>query len=214
MALFGGVAGPFTTAWLLMGYENVCYWSFDHPNELMEIFKISNEYYIEAINRMVDIGMDAIMIAEDLGYRGGLFVSPENYRKYLFPYLHEIIDAVKKIGKPVIFHCDGQINEVLTDLVDMGIDALNPIERKAGMDIGEVKRKYGNKICLIGNLDLVNILPHGTIEEVDNHVKELIEGVGTGGGYIVASEHSLNHHIPIENILAIRDAVFKHGWYH
>ena len=95
----------------------------------------------------------------------------------------------------------------------MKIDALNPIERKACMDIEKVKRDWGKKIALIGNLDLVHVLPNGTPAEVMTQVKDLIETVGTDGGYIVASEHSLNQNIPLENILAIRDAVQKYGGY-
>lgn len=213
MALFGGVPGPFTTAWMLLDYPGLSYWLYDHPNELVDIFRMANEYYTEAIHRMIDIGMDAIMIAEDLGYKNGLFVHPDHYRKYLFPYLEEIIQVVKKRGIPVILHCDGNINEILEDLVSMEIDALNPIERKANMDIEKIKREWGDRVCLIGNLDLVNILPHGSREDVMAHVKDLIETVGKGGGYVVASEHSLNHHIPLENILAIRDAVREFGSY-
>ena len=213
IALFGGVPGPFTTAWMLLGYTNLSYWIYDHPKELVDIFRISNEYYTEAIIRMIDIGMDAIMIAEDLGFKNGLFVHPDYYRKYLFPYLEEIVQVPKKRGIPIILHCDGNINEILWDLVSMKIDALNPIERKADMDIKEIKREWGDQICLIGNLDLVNILPYGDREEVMAHVKDLIKTVGKGGGYIVASEHSLNHHIPYENIVAIRDAVCKYGNY-
>jgi len=213
LALFGGVPGPFTTAWLMLGYPGICYWIYDHPKELQEIFRISNDFYSEAIRRMVDVGMDAIMIAEDLGFRSGLFLSPDHYRKHLFPYLGELIHFVKKLNVPVIFHCDGNINEIISDIISLGINALNPIERKASMDIVEIKEKYGKKICLIGNLDIVNILPNGSPQDVKNHVKNLIKTVGKNGGYIVASEHSLNHQIPLANIQAIRDAVIQYGYY-
>jgi uroporphyrinogen decarboxylase len=211
LALFGGVPGPFTTAWLLLGYERLSYWVYDHPDKLQDIFRFSNQYYSRAIDMMVDAGMDAIMIAEDLGYTAGLFIHPDQYRTYLFPYLQEIIDVVKQKDVPVILHCDGNINRILDDLVAMGMHALNPIERKAHMDIQHIKQRYGDRICLIGNLDLVRILPHGTEEEVRDHVRELIQTVGRDGGYIVASEHSLNHHIPLRNIMAIKTAVERYG---
>ncbi len=213
LALFGGVPGPFTTAWLLLGYERLGYWVYDCPDKLQDIFRMSNQYYIKAINMMVDAGMDAIMVAEDLGYTTGPFIHPDHYRARLFPYLQEIIYAVKRKNVPVILHCDGNINSIMEDLVSMGIHALNPVERKAHMDIQEIKRRYGDRICLIGNLDLVRVLPHGSEEEVMDHVRELIQTVGRDGGYIVASEHSLNHHIPLNNIMAIKTAVEQYGWY-
>jgi uroporphyrinogen decarboxylase len=213
LAIVGGVSGPFTTAWMLLGYERLCYWVYEHPALVREIFNLAVEYYTEAASRMIDTGVDAMMVAEDLGYRSGLFWPPDLYREHLFPYLQKVITSIKRRGLPVILHCDGNVNEIMPDLVDMNIDGLNPVERKASMDIKEVKRKWGSRISLIGNLDLVRVLPHGSREEVMAHVRDLIETVGMDGGYIVASDHSLNHQIPIDNILAIRDAVRQYGVY-
>jgi uroporphyrinogen decarboxylase len=186
---------------------------YEHPDLVREVFNRAVQYYAEAASRMIDAGVDAIMVAEDLGYRSGLFWPPDLYREHLFPYLQKIITSIKCRGLPVILHCDGNINEIMPDLVDMNIDGLNPVERKASMDIAEVKKKWGSRISLIGNLDLVRVLPHGSREEVMAHVKDLIETVGGNGGYIVASDHSLNQNIPIDNILAVRDAVNLYGVY-
>jgi uroporphyrinogen decarboxylase len=213
LAILGGVTGPFTTAWMLLGYERLCHWVYEYPQLVKEIFEIAVEYYQEAADQMIRLGVDAVMVAEDLGYSSGLFWSPGLYQEHLFPFLRELIERIRSKNVPIVLHCDGNINEILKDLVSMKIDALNPIERKACMDIEKVKRDWGKKIALIGNLDLVHLLPNGTPAEVMTQVKDLIETVGTDGGYIVASEHSLNQNIPLENILAIRDAVQKYGGY-
>ena len=213
LAIVGGVSGPFTTAWMLLGYERLCYWMYEQPGLLKEVFDLAVNYYLQAASMMIGAGIDAVMVAEDLGYRSGLFWPPEMYREHLFPYLQKLISSIKRHGLPVILHCDGNINEILPDLVGMDFDGLNPVERKAAMDIKEVKRKWGSRISVIGNLDLVRVLPYGSREEVIAHVRDLIETVGKDGGYIVASDHSLNHHIPIDNILAIRDAVRQYGLY-
>ena len=213
LAILGGITGPFTTAWMLLGYERLCYWIYEYPELVKHIFQIAVDYYQSAADQMINIGVNAVMVAEDLGYSKGLFWSPSLYKEYLFPFLQMLIDGIRKRDVPVVLHCDGNINEILGDLVLMNIDALNPIERKASMDIGTIKKVYGNKIALIGNLDLVHILPNGTRDEVASHVKDLVQTVGKDGGYVVASEHSLNQNIPILNILAIRDAVQEYGAY-
>ncbi len=213
LAILGGITGPFTTAWMLLGYERLCHWIYEYPELVKRIFRIAVDYYQNAADQMMNLGVDAIMVAEDLGYSNGLFWSPVLYQEHLFPFLKELIGGIRSRGVPVVLHCDGNINEILEDLVAMGIEALNPIERKACMDIEHVKRVWGKRIALIGNLDLVHILPKGSPGEVASHVKDLIETVGKNGGYIVASEHSLNQNVPLENILAIRDAVREFGAY-
>jgi uroporphyrinogen decarboxylase len=214
IAVFGGIQGPFTTAFLMLGLENLCFWLIDNCDSVKKIFEMSNEFYMGAAKVMVRAGVDGIILAEDLGYTGSLFISPDMYNDVLFPYLHDLISFVKSLDVPVILHCDGSIQEVLEGLVDMGIDAYHPVEKKAGMDILKVKKQFGDKICLIGNIDLVNTLRLGTPSDVEKEVKELIENVGPGGGYIVASEHSLNDGIPFENVIAIKDAVIKFGCYY
>jgi uroporphyrinogen decarboxylase len=99
-------------------------------------------------------------------------------------------------------------------IVDAGVDGVNPIEPAAGMDIGEVKQKYGHRVCLIGNIDCSCLLPEGSVEEVEAAVKECIRKAAPGGGYIISSSNSIHSSVKPENYLAMIQATRKYGRYH
>lgn len=211
--LIGEVAGPFTVAWLLTGYENICHLIYDDPDFLKELFKIANNFYITTGKMMIEAGADAMLVADDLGFNSGPFIRPEHFRKLILPYLEELIGELKGMGVPVILHCDGNIDLLLDDLVATGISAYHPIERKAEMDLGRIKEKYGRRICLIGNVDSSATLPYGSREDVEEEVKECIRIAAPGGGYILASDHSLHDGIPVKNMLTMIRAAKKYGKY-
>lgn len=203
LALTGGVQGPLTTAWLLMGYETICYALYDDPGLLADVFRMSNEFFMEAARRLVDAGCSAIWVSEDLGSSSGGFFSPDHYRRHVFPPFAELVDHIDRLGVPVILHSCGCITSYLVDLVTTPIRAIHPLQRTAGMDIAEVKTRYGGRLCIIGNIDSSRVLPYGTPEEVAAQVREAIDIAAPGGGYILASDHSLHDGIPVENILAM-----------
>lgn len=213
LAVLGWVSGPLTTAMFLMGLERTFLSLYDDPDLLTAVFAMSNEYWIEAGLRMLEAGVDAIGIGEDLGSSAGPFFSLSHYRRYLGPYFAELVQAFSKEGVPIILHCDGNISIFLDDLVEAGINALNPLQRTAGMDLAEVKSQYGDRLCLVGNIDASVTLPNSTEKEVEQEVIEAIRIAGPGGGYILSSDHSLHCGIPMRNIHAMIAAVKKHGEY-
>lgn len=213
VALVGGVLGPFTCASMLTGYENICRFVYDDPDFLKELFTLSNNFYVKAGKRIVEAGADAMIVADDLGFDSGPFIGPEHFRKLVLPYLEEIIGELKVMGVPVILHCDGNINLILDDLVATGISAYHPVERKAKMDLEMVKKKYGRRICLIGNVNSSSTLPYGSPEDIEEEVKECIRIAAPGGGYILASDHSLHDGIPVKNMLTMIQTAKKYGNY-
>ena len=200
LALTGGASGPFTTCWLLMGYERMCYALYDDPKMLTEIFELSNEFNKEAARRSVEAGADAMWISDDLGDSNRGFVKLEHFQEYYLPYLIELTDYVDSLGVPVLLHCCGQFSAYLPDLAETKIASIHPLQRTAGMDLRRVKEEYGERFCLIGNIDSSRTLPYGTPEEVAAEVREAIDIAAPGGGYVLASDHSLHDGIPIENI--------------
>jgi uroporphyrinogen decarboxylase len=211
--VMGGIVGPLTTATFLFGFTGTCLKLIDEPDFVEEIFKVSNDFYIPAINRMIEAGVDAICLCEDLGFKTGTFASPKIYRKHLFPYVAELIDSAKKRGAPVFFHCDGNVNEILDDLVGLGIDVLHPLERKSNMDIGFIRKRYGTKICLAGNIDASDTLPNGPLERIEREVRETIDIAGRDGAYILASDSDYHDGIPPENFIAMIEAAKRYGKY-
>ena len=116
------------------------------------------------------------------------------------------------ITLPWAFHSDGDLTLVMEDLLSLGMNAMNPFEPPC-MNLKEAKEKWGDRICLWGNIDLVHTLPYGTVEEVEAEVKQRIEDAGKGGGYICATASSITNFCKPENVLAMTDAVKKHGVY-
>jgi uroporphyrinogen decarboxylase len=203
IALLGGIQGPLTTAWLLMGYENISYALYDDPELLDEVFKISNEFFKEAARLSVQAGCVGIWVSEDLGDSTRCFFKLKDFRKHDLPCLAEIVEYVDSLGVPPLLHSCGHITDYLDDLAQTKIAAVHPMQRTAGMDLRTMKEKYGQRWCLIGNIDSSRTLPYGTPEQVAAEVREAIDIAAPGGGYILASDHSLHDGISVENILTL-----------
>jgi uroporphyrinogen decarboxylase len=211
IALTGGVQGPLTTLWLLMGYEALSYALYDDPDLITELGAISNEFFKEAAVRSVEAGCVGIWVSEDLGDSTRGFVRLEHYRRYLLPPFVELVDYVSGLGVPVLLHSCGQIGAYLEDLAQTKIDAIHPLQRTAGMELSEIKAAYGDRFCIIGNIDSSRTLPYGTPDDVAVEVREAIDIAAPGGGFILASDHSLHDGIPIENITTMFKVGAEYG---
>jgi len=141
-------------------------------------------------------------------FKSGPFFSPAVFRDLVLPRYRRVAE---KITIPWVIHSDGNVLPFLEDLLSLGIAGLHPIE-KGALDIRAMKREYGDRLCLLGNVDL-NILGLGTPQDVEAEVQELIRDVGPGGGYIVTSGNSLAGYLRPENVLALSEAVQKYGRY-
>jgi uroporphyrinogen decarboxylase len=124
-----------------------------------------------------------------------------------------MVDAIHEEGGKVVKHSDGNLWPILDMIVDTGIDGLNPMEPVAGMDIGQVKRKYGNRVCLVGNIDCSRLLSEGSVEEVEAAVRECIRKASPGGGHIISSSNSIHSSVKAENYLTMITATRKYGKY-
>lgn len=158
--------------------------------------------------RVCELGFDVYVSTDDVAFNTGPFFSPEVFRDLVLPHYRRIAEVVTL---PWIVHSDGNMLPFLDDLVDLGIAGFHPVE-KGAMDIRAVKRRYGDRVCLLGNVDL-NLLGMGTEQEVEAEVKGLIEDVGPGGGYVVTSGNSLAGYVKPENALALSRAVKTYGGY-
>ena len=160
--------------------------------------------------------LDIIKIGDDLGTQEKLMVSPRMYRQILKPFHAEFIEFIKTRTKAkVFFHTDGDVFDLIEDFVEMGVDILNPIQTSAGKmaNLTELKERYGHDIIFCGAIDTQRVLPYGTPQEVKQEVRRVISILGEGGGYMVASVHTIMSEVPPENILAMVDAVEEFGCY-
>jgi uroporphyrinogen decarboxylase len=194
-----------------MGYERIALALYDDPDLLRAVFALSNAYNKEAARICVEAGCDALWVSEDLGDSTHGFMRLPHFRTVYLPFLHELTDHVAGLGVPILLHSCGRITDYLDDLAQTKIAAIHPLQRTAGMDLATVKARYGARFCLIGNIDSSRTLPYGTPEDVVAEVREAIATAARGGGYILASDHSLHDGIPVENILAMARAGLEFG---
>ncbi|QPM68812.1 uroporphyrinogen decarboxylase family protein [Atribacter laminatus] len=209
-ALVWGGRGMLTS---LLGYENYMTWSLTNCSELECLIQEFTQYNSEIAKMYIDAGVQLILLEDDLAGNKGLLMSPNFYRTSLFPHLKAEIEVIKKYARskgkeiPVFFHSDGNINQVIQDLIDIGIDGLHPLEPAAGMDIASVKLQYGNKITLMGNIDTRFILPMGTPVDVENEVKRVLDAASSEGGLILSSANMFTADVPVKNVFTVYETV-------
>ena len=160
--------------------------------------------------------VDVIMVGDDLAGQAGPLFSPDFYRAYVKPRQKELVQHIRALTPAKIwYHTCGSCVEYIPDLIDNGVDVLNPVQTNAlGMDPGELKRKYGERIAFWGGgCDSQHILPFGTPDEVAENVRENIAILKPGGGYVFNNVHNIQAGVPPENIVAMYDAAYEAGFY-
>lgn len=212
-SLKGG--GIFERAWMLMGFEAFSFALLEDPDLVARLIDRTGEIYYEFLRRAFEHDrVRFVWLGDDLAYYTGTMVSPEFLRKRLFPWYARIADLCRSCNPPraFVFHSDGNLWQVIDDLVACGIHALHPIEPKA-MDIVEAKRHLAGRVCIIGNIDLGYTLTRGTPQEVREEVRSRIRDCAPGGGYVVSSSNSVTEYVPIDNYRAMLAAVEEFGKY-
>ncbi|UCB45201.1 MAG: hypothetical protein JSV25_13440 [Spirochaetota bacterium] len=197
----------------LMGIENLLMYMLLKPEFVHQVLKKVADINIRIIRRAVRAGADTITIGDDYCGNRGPFMSPEMFREFIFPHLKRAVSAIHEEGGVCIKHTDGNIWPILDQLVEAGIDGINPIDPLGGMDIGDVKQKYGNQICIMGNIDCTYLLCEGTEREMKIAVKDCIKKGAKGGGLIISSSNSIHSGVNPKNYSSMIEAVHRYGKY-
>lgn len=175
------------------------------------------DFYLAFFDRMLTAAqgrIDMLRAADDLGTQRGLFFSPEMFRTFIKPRLQRLIDMTHSHGVKFLFHSCGAIRPVIEDLIEIGVDILDPLQAAAdGMEPQALKDAYGDRLCLHGGICTQYLLPKGTPATVREEVRRRVEILGAGGGYILAPCHVLQTDVPTENILALSAAGVEAGRY-
>ncbi len=198
-----------------IGMELFCTALYDAPGDIGRILDAFSERYRVRAQIYADYRLaPAYQVGCDVGDKNGTIFSPAFLKRELIPRLKREIEPVKEAGIKVIFHSDGNVMSILDDLVDAGIDGLNPIETSAGMDLAFLKKRYGKNLILVGNVDAVGILAFGTPQQVEEEVKRCIREGAAGGGYFLdTGADEIMASFPIENVLSMFKAVREYGRY-
>ncbi len=187
---------------------------YDAPNDIARVMDIYTEQQIIKAQIYADHNLaPAYQVSCDIAFKGNTLFSPEFLRRELCPRLARELEPIKQAGMKVILHCDGDVTSVLDELIEAGIDGLNPLEPTAGVSMEAVKKRYGKNLVLVGNAD-PNEVTFGTPEMIDNEVKRCIRDAARGGGYFFdMGAGEIMPGIPAENVIRMCDAVRKFGQY-
>src|SRR4030042_4640549 len=153
----------------------------ENQNLLHELVEVCLSYDIPAMQRMVAAGCDVVVFGDDYADKNATLMSPRHFKEFIWPGLKRCVDAAHEAGAYVVKHTDGNIMGVIDMIVDTGIDALNPLEPQAGMDIGLIKHQYGDRIALIGNIDCGYLLSQAPVGEVRRVTRRTIQIAAPGG---------------------------------
>jgi uroporphyrinogen decarboxylase len=213
--IMGGLACTlFELAWYLRGMERVLL-------DLVENKDFAHAYldkllgWIEVAGRkFAEMGVDIIWIGDDVGAQARMLLSPKIFREFFKPRYARLFAEWKSINPNVkiAFHSDGYLYPVISDMVEIGLDILNPIQPKS-MDPARVKKDFGDRLTLWGTIDIQEVLPFGTPEDVAEEVKLRVRTAGQGGGLILSPAHNIQPEVPLENILAFYSAAKQYGRY-
>ncbi|MBI3948002.1 MAG: hypothetical protein HY321_18950 [Armatimonadetes bacterium] len=197
----------------LLGLELASYAIYDAPEEVHRLLDAYTARSVLLAEALAEARLSPLVfVGEDVAYKGALMYSPAFLRKELIPRVRRVAEPLRRAGIKVIFHSDGNIMGILDDLIEAGIDGLNPIEPPAGMDIGYLKRRYHGKLILVGNVDCTRIAL-GTPAGAVAMVKENLRVASPGGGHLIGSSTEVLPSTPVENILAYYRAIHEYGRY-
>lgn len=198
----------FECAWALRGLDQLLVDFLVDPDLAEAILDIPYNYHLTVAKKLVELGVDMVWLGDDVGAQSSMIMSPDVWRRFLKPRMANIVASLKRTNPKVkvAYHSDGNIYAIIPDLIEIGIDVLNPIQ-PACMDPVLLKEQYGDKLCFWGSIDVQRTLPFGTPRDVRQEVITRIETLGKGGGLILAPTHHVQLDTPLANFWEMIDTV-------
>ena len=202
------VTTMFECAWALRGYERMLTDLALKPELAEQLLDIPYQYHLTAAKKLTQMGVDMIWIGDDVGAQNTMLISPKMWRKFLKPRMANFIAELKSINPQlkVAYHSDGNIYPIIPDLIEIGLDILNPIQ-PASMDPAQLKRDFGDHLCFWGSIDEQHTLPFGTPADVKAEVLTRLETLGKNGGLILGPTHHVQLDTPIQNFWAMINTI-------
>jgi uroporphyrinogen decarboxylase len=202
----------FTLTWMLMGFNNFAMKLVLEESLVAEVFERVAEIQVNALEKIFEMDHVAgVWAVDDLAFGTGPMISPAAFRKHVFPWYRKIADTCHDNNRIFLMHSDGDLSMLMEDLIAMGLDVIQPIDPSC-MDIVRVKRQYGDRICIVGNVSN-ELLRSGSTQDIEARVGELLRDVAPGGGYCLGSGNSVPNWARFENYMAMRETCLKHGGY-
>ena len=197
----------------LMGMQDLLMAIALDPDLVKGLVEMSVQINLELAKEVAARGVKIVYTGDDIAYNKGPLMSPKHFRELLYPGFRRVMSGFKELGLYVIKHTDGNLWSIIDMIVDSGIDCLDPIDPLAGMDLGEVKAKFGHRIALKGNVDCAHLMTYGTPDEVVEATKVALRQGMPGGGYILSSSNSIHSAVKPENYAALMRTWREFGRY-
>jgi len=185
--IYGTHMGPFTAGYMAMGFERFFLRLADDPAFVHRLLEARTEWCIALYRKAISQGVDVLVLGDDAAHRGGPMISSPMWREFVLPHHRRIVD---ELDVPVVWHSDGNIQALLPMAIEAGFIGVHGLEPAAGMDLGEVKREFGQDLVLIGNVD-VNVLCASDLDAVRRELRRCVEQGAPGGGYMIATCNSI-----------------------
>jgi uroporphyrinogen decarboxylase len=202
----GLVYGYFDRGWALRGMENFLTDFVTAPAFVTELFEWLTAAHLELIDHIAGLGFDGIRFGDDWGYQRGILIGARRWRQMVKPGLAQIFGRARDHGLTVMVHSDGDVTELIPDLIEMGVQILNPVQPEA-MDQLAIKRRYGRVLCLNGGVSTQQTLPRSTPAEVRREVQACLHLLGQDGGYILSPAKAILPDVPLANAAALIEAM-------
>jgi uroporphyrinogen decarboxylase len=206
------IFGTWEMSTYLMGLTEFLISFVQRPQLIKQIFELITDWVIKVANNAIDIGADMIIFVSDIGHKKGLWVRPELMEEFYIPCIKRVVDAVKKRRAYLFHHSHGNIWSLLDALVDTGIDVIHPLAVQDMMDIEIVKRIFGRRIVVAGNVS-TDLLTRGSEDEIQCVVKEMIANTSSGGGHIAMASSSVYSGVKPSNYKTMIETIRKFGCY-
>jgi uroporphyrinogen decarboxylase len=206
------VHGPFDSTYLSMGYETFFLNLMDDMGFVEAMMEVFTEDAVAMVKALIAKGVSTIELVDDVAYAKGLFIRPDIFRRLWMKRMQRIIEPIHGSNTPVFFHSDGDATQFIDMVLDLGFLGLNPIEPQCN-DIVALKKQYGKRITLMGNLEIGGVLASGTRDEVRRDMRRLLEQMMPGYGYVAMSSNSLANCVVPENYTAMVETVLEFGSY-
>jgi uroporphyrinogen decarboxylase len=206
--LCGMTQGFYDRGWSLRGTENFLIDFIENPLFVEQLFEALTDYYLKLLDKIARFPFDGIRFGDDWGAQRGMLMGPNRWRQFLKPGLAKIFDKARRQGLVVMVHSDGDIMEIIPDLIEMGVQILNPIQPEC-MDIFKIKRLFGKKLCLNGGISSQYTLPLGTAAGVRQEVSACLRYLAHGGGYVIGPSKSILADTPFENTVALVETILN-----
>jgi uroporphyrinogen decarboxylase len=204
----------FWPAYKLRGMEELLMDFMTNPAMVETLLNEITDRTVIMASKLAEASVDILRLGDDLGTQSAPLIGPNIFRRYLKPRIRRVIESAKEV-KPdllVFFHSDGCIQEFIPDFIEIGIDILNPVQPEC-LDPARIKQEYGNQLAFWGTVGTQTTMPFGTPQHIRQIVKERIETVGRGGGFLIAPTHLIEPEVPWENIMTFVEAVHEFGSY-